>query len=225
MSINKSTTVAKPGKENLRDLSAERTRQEIIGVATEEFATHGLTGARVDEIARRTRTSKAMLYYYFGSKNGLYLAVMEDVYASIRKAEEAAHIDHGATAAQMLRAYVENTFDYHAEFPLFARMISIENIHNARFLKQSQQVKEMNRPLLETIKTILDRGVAEGAFRKDVKPLELHYVISSLCIFRISNGQTFGAIFDVDLASPAIQKRQRKLVTETVLGLVAKRAA
>jgi AcrR family transcriptional regulator len=221
--MSKSTS-AELKKENLRDISAERTKQDIIQVATEEIATHGLTGARVDEIAKRTSTSKAMIYYYFGSKNGLYLAVMDNIYANIRKAEESAHIAPDAPASSMLRAYVENTFDYHAEYPLFARMISIENIHNASFLKQSIKIKDMNRPLLLTIKSILDRGIAEGTFRKDVKPLELHYVISALCIFRISNGQTFGAIFDVDLHSAPWRKRQRKLVVEAVLGVVAKRA-
>ncbi len=208
-------------KVNQRDLAADRTKSEILAVATEEFATNGFTGARVDAIAERIRTSKAMIYYYFGSKDGLYIAVMENVYSSIREAEENIQLDHDGPARQTLRTYIESTFEYHERFPMFSRIISIENINNAAFLKMSQSIKAKNRPVLQTLERILERGIAEGSFRPDITPLDLHYLISALCIYRVSNRQTFGTIFDVDFADEAVRDRQRELAVQGVLLLLA----
>jgi AcrR family transcriptional regulator len=217
--------VASRKRANQRDLAAERTRAEILQIATEEFALHGYTGARVDAIAERMRVSKAMIYYYFTNKDGLYLAVLEHIYALIRDAEETTRLDHDSPPEQVLSKYIENTFDFHENNQVFSRIIAIENIHNAAFLKKSPTIKATNRPVLETLKSILDRGVAEGTFRKDVSPVDLHYMISALCIYRLSNRQTFGTLFDYDFASKTTRKKQRMIAVESVLALLMKRAA
>lgn len=203
-----------------RDLAAERSRREILQIATNEFALHGLAGARVQAIAEQMRTSKGMIYYYFGNKEGLYLAVLENVYASIREAEDNAHLDPSMPADTMLQAYIELTFDYHDHFPVFSRIISMENIHNARFLKRSAKIKLENLPVLATLQRIIDRGISSKIFRPDVSATELHYMISALCVYRVSNRSTFGAIFDVDFEDPDVRCQQRRLAVDAILGML-----
>ncbi|MGF6768144.1 AcrR family transcriptional regulator [Paraburkholderia sp. GAS199] len=213
--------VPRDKRANQRDLAAERTRAEILQIAVDEFASHGYTGARVDAIAERMRTSKGMIYYYFTNKEGLYTAVLEHVYSLIRDAEEATRIDLDTPAEDLLRAYIENTFEFHERNLVFSRIISIENIHNADFLKRSPTIKATNRPVLDTLKNILERGVEAGTFRGDVTPVELHYLISALCIYRVSNRQTFGTLFDVDFASKKTRARQKTIAVEAVMKLLA----
>jgi AcrR family transcriptional regulator len=214
-----------PKRTNQRDLAAVRTRSEILQIATEEFALHGYTGARVDAIAERMRVSKAMIYYYFTNKDGLYLAVLEHVYSLIRDAEEATRLDYESPAEQLLSRYIENTFEFHENNQVFSRIISIENIHNAAFLKKSPTIKATNRPVLETLTSILHRGIAAGTFRRDIGAVDLHYLISALCIYRVSNRHTFGTLFDVDFAKKSTRKKQRMLAVESVLTLLMKPAA
>jgi AcrR family transcriptional regulator len=208
---------------NLRQRSAERSKREILLAATEEFASHGLTGARVDAISEKTRTTKAMIYYYFGSKEAMYAKVLEEVYNSIRSSEDGIRVEPTADAEALLTTYIENTFDFHEKHPLFSRIISIENINNASTLRQSTRIRGNNRSVIEKLEQILALGVAAGPFRKDVTAPELHYLISAICIYRMTNRQTFGMLFDVDFASPSVRKRQRRLAVESVLGLLKSR--
>src|SRR6201999_2013194 len=143
---------AAPPRERQRD--RERTRAEILEVATREFAEHGLSGARVDEIAERTRTTKRMLYYYFGSKEGLYTAVLERAYARIREAERGADVEHLEPVAA-IRRLAELTFDHHEAHPDFIRLVSIENIHRAEHMQASGGFADLNSPAIARIAQIL----------------------------------------------------------------------
>ncbi len=205
-----------------RTKDPERTKADILAVATEEFAAFGLSGARVDAIAERTRTSKRMIYYYFGSKEGLYLAVLEKAYADIRQVE--ADLDLGnLRPAEAIRRLVEFTFEYDAAHPDFIRLVTIENIHRAEHLSGSETIRGLNLGVIQTITDIIARGQAEGAFRADVDPLDVHLMISALCFFRVSNRHTFGAIFSVDLDAPGLRARHKRMVGDAVIGMLALR--
>jgi AcrR family transcriptional regulator len=199
-----------------RQRDAEQTRAEILQIAADEFAEHGFAGARVDRIAAQMRTTKRMIYYYFGSKEDLYLAVLERAYAAIRRAEQEIDVDHlDPTAA--IRRLAELTFDHHEANPSFLRLVSIENIHRAEHLRRSSQIANLNVPAIDLIARILERGYASGAFVRRVDAIDLHMMISAFCVFRVSNQHTFGVLFDRDLTSPDLRGRYRKMLADMVV--------
>src|SRR5882724_7803155 len=208
----------KPKKtdEKKRKNDPERTRRDIVAVATEEFASEGYSGARVDTIAAKTRTSKRMIYYYFGGKEQLYLAVLEEAYRSIRTLEGRLDSEKYG-AAEALRRLVDATFDHDERNPNFIRLVSIENIHRGRHLKRSAQLRELNSTIIATLKRILERGRAEGAFARDVDPVDLHLAISSYCFFRVANRHTFGSLFDRDLSNARVRNRNKQQIGDMVL--------
>jgi AcrR family transcriptional regulator len=198
---------------------AERTKQEIIDVATGEFATNGLSGARVDAIAGRTRTTKRMIYYYFGSKEGLYIAVLEKAYANIRADELRLHTEQ-LSPIDAIKRLVESTFDYDDTHAEIIRLVCIENIHHAKYIGQSNKLTDLGGPIIDTIAVILERGRREGVFRSDISAFDLHVFISALCFFRISNRDTIGAIFHRDLCEPALRARHREMIADAVIRLL-----
>jgi AcrR family transcriptional regulator len=199
-----------------RRRDAVRTRADLLAVATTEFADHGFSGARVDEIAARTRTTKRMIYYYFGSKRGLYLAVLENAYAGIRVLEAQLEVEH-LDPARAMRALAELTFDHHESHPDFVRLVAIENIHRAEHLRTSEALAGLAAPAVDVLGGILARGHATGLFRADVDALDVHMVISAFCIFRLANRHTFQAVFDRDLLDPDRRAHYRRMVGDLVL--------
>ena len=153
----------------LRTRDADRTQQEILRAATTEFAALGLGGARIDNIAERAGINKRLIYYYFASKDELFLAVLEQTYADIRQAERALHLE-ATTPVDALRKLVAFTWDHYLAHPEFLNLLNSENLHRARHLKQSVRIREMNSPLIETLGDVLDRGRREGLFRGGVDP-------------------------------------------------------
>jgi AcrR family transcriptional regulator len=208
------------GRSRERRRDPDRTRGEILDVATTEFATNGFAGARVDEIAAQTRTTKRMIYYYFESKEGLFVAVLERAYGAIRSAEQAVDVDHLDPPAAV-RRLAELTFDHHESHPDFIRLVSIENIHHGEHMRKSATLRNLNSPAIELIHRILERGYASGAFRRRVEAIDLHVMISSFCVFRIANRHTFGALFDHDLTDPALRDTYRRMLGDMVVGYLA----
>ncbi len=199
-----------------RQRDAERTQQEILEVASREFADQGFAGARVDEIAEQTRTTKRMIYYYFGSKEQLFVAVLERAYAAIRAAEQAIEVDHLEPLAA-IRRLAELTFDHHESHPDFIRLVSIENIHRAEHLVGRDDLAGLNSPAIELIENILERGRSDGSFTREIDAVDLHMMISAFCFFRVANRHTFKAIFDRDLVDSARRDQYREMVGEMVV--------
>ena len=195
---------------------AERTRREILDIATREFADRGYNGARVDEIATKTRTTKRMLYYYFGSKEQLYIAVLERVYQQIRTAEQALDVE-GLDPVDAIRRIAELTFDHHQSHPDFIRLVSIENINRAEHMAKSSRFAGQNASVVSLIEQILARGREQGRFTRVVDALDVHMLISSYCVFRVANRHTFKTIFGRDLADPALRDRYRTMLGDLVV--------
>lgn len=203
----------------LRTRDPERTRADILAIAVEEFAAKGLSGARIDEIAARTRTSKLMIYYYFGGKEELYLSALEEVYRRFRNIETGIDLDH-LSPESALRSLVGFTFDHHHAHPDYIRLIMNENLHNGVYLRRSAIIQELNVPAIDAIRRILDRGVGEGLFRPGIDPVDLHMTISALCFFNVSNRHTFGTIFKKDMASPRALAERRASISDIILASV-----
>ena len=195
------------------------TRRNIVEVATREFAQKGYSGARVDAIAARTRTSKRMIYYYFGNKEGLYLAVLEEAYGSIRREEATLDLDSQPPEAA-LRTLVESTFDYYTKHPEFVRLVMNENIMGGVHMARSKAIGKLNVTVIDTLRRLVARGQKERVFRRDIDPIELHMSISALGIFNVANRATFSTIFKRDMTSPRALRARRGEVVEIILGHV-----
>jgi AcrR family transcriptional regulator len=200
----------------------EGTRRNIIEVATAEFAERGLSGARIDEIAAKTKCSKRMIYYYFDSKEGLYLRVLEAAYSKVREFEAGLELD-GLPPAEALKRLVRFTFDHHNSNEDFIRLVMIENIHHGEYLAQSPAIQKLNLTAIDSISRLLGRGVREGVFRDGIDPVELHWKISALCFFNVSNRATFSRIFKRDLGSPQSLASLREGVVEMIVRHVERR--
>jgi AcrR family transcriptional regulator len=175
-----------------------KNRERILAAALAEFSRYGLGGARVDRIASRARANKRMLYYYFGSKDDLFLAVLEASYAQIRNAERSLHLDHLEPRAALERL-VGFTWDYLIAHPEFMTLLNSENLHKGRHVRRSPRVPQLHSPLVETLRGILRRGERKGAFRKGVDPVQLYISIAGEGYFYLSNRYTLSQIFKRDL--------------------------
>ena len=202
-----------------RSRDREATRQNILDAALIEFSDNGLSGARVDAIAARTGTNVRMIYYYFASKEGLYRAVLEQSYAEIRNAELQLRLD-GLPPKEAMQRLVEFVFDYQEAHPRFSRLVSIENIHRAEYIANSDTIGTRNETAITTVAAILERGKRDGTFRTDATPLGVHLLMTSFCFFRVSNRHTFSKIFQQDLLSPLLREEHRSMIVSAVLGFL-----
>jgi AcrR family transcriptional regulator len=224
MSVTRKTRTLKPQFGKTRAQDPEGTRRDILEVASSEFALNGLSGARIDTIAARTRSSKRMIYYYFGDKEGLYLRALENAYRQVREGE--ARLDvAGLSPVAALTRLIEFTFDHHHRHEEFIRMVMIENIHHGRYLKRSNAIRDMNVTAIDRISSIYARGVEEGVFRPGLDPIELHWQVSALCFFNVSNRSTFSLVFGRDFGASIQLKRLKRNIVEMLLRFVAKAVA
>jgi AcrR family transcriptional regulator len=197
----------------------ERTMADILEVATREFADKGLAGARIDVIAEAMRTSKRMIYYYFGSKEGLYVAVLEEAYRRMRVIESGLHLED-LPPEDALRRLVGFTVDYQLAHPEFIRLVMTENIHRGEYLRRSKAIQQLNVPAIDGLKRVLERGLAAGVFRGGIDPVDLHMSISALSVFNVANRHTFSLIFQRDLESPAAIVARRDSIIEMIVRFV-----
>lgn len=206
--------VASPTPKVVRNPEASRAR--ILDAARIEFVTHGLSGGRVDRIARQSGVNKNLIYHYFGSKDALYLAVLERIYADLRARQQDQDLRELPPVEGMNRL-VSNTFDHFVATPDLIRLMSIENIHYAEHLKSSGSTKALYGGLLDTIRILLKRGQEEGVFRGNVDAVDLYLSISGLAYFFLSNQHTLSWLLDRDLAARRRVLRRRQHVVEMVL--------
>jgi AcrR family transcriptional regulator len=194
----------------------ERTRQSILASATQEFARYGLGGARVDRIAARAKANKRMLYYYFGDKEGLFLAALEDRYAHIRNAERSLKLEH-LDPRDAVRRLVEFTWDYFLEHPEFMTLLNSENLHKGRHVRRSRRVPEMHSHLVALLRDVLHRGEAQRLFRKGIDPVQLYISIAGEGYFYLSNRYTLSRIFERDLMAPRALASRARHIADMVL--------
>ena len=200
--------------------NADRTRAAILAAATAEFAMQGLAGARVDRIARAAQTNKRMLYYYYGDKEGLYLAVLEAAYEHIRSEEQKLKLSDLDPEAGM-RALCAFTWQYFVAHPEFMSLLNTENLHRARYLRRSTKVRALNSPLIAMLTGLLERGGRSGVFRSDVDPVQLYISIAALGYFYLGNAHTLSTIFGRNLLAPRARATRQAHVVELVLRSLA----
>jgi AcrR family transcriptional regulator len=202
-----------------RQRDADRSQSTILAAARDEFAEHGLGGARMDRIAERAGLNKRLIYYYFEDKDRLFQAVLEQAYLQIREEERKLNL-LGLKPAEALRRLVEFTWNYYLAHPEFLSLLNSENLQAARHLQDSDQAREMNSPLIATLGEILERGRKEGSFRGGVDPLQLYVSIAGLSYFYLSNHHTLSAIFGRDLMTVRAKNERLNHMCDVILGYV-----
>jgi AcrR family transcriptional regulator len=194
----------------------EANRARIVKAAIAEFAARGFKGASMDAIASRTQTTRALINYYFGGKENLYIEVLEHVYAEIREAELALDLDH-LPPVDAVRRIVEFTYNYYLAHEGFVRLVVAENQASGRHLRKSRMMRSLNRPIIDRLSRVIARGQAEGLFRQDADPVEMHKAIAALGMFNVTNQHTFGAIFQLDMGAKGDVARRRNTVADMIV--------
>ena len=200
-----------------RTRDAERTQQAILRAAMQEFSDAGLGGARMERIAERVGVNKRLIYYYFGSKEALFLRALETTYADIREAERALRLE-SLEPPEAVRRLVAFTWQHYLKHPEFLTLLNTENLHRAQHLKQSSLIREMNSPLMQLLGDVLERGRRDGVFRGGVDPVQLYVSIAGLAYFYLSNNPTLSTIFGRDLMSPKALDERLSHITDVVMG-------
>jgi AcrR family transcriptional regulator len=204
-----------------RARDAERSQKDILDAAQDEFAGHGLGGARMDRIAERAGLNKRLIYYYFESKEGLFLAVLERAYERIRKEEQALNLSQ-VEPIEAIRRLTAFTWNYYLAHPEFLTLLNSENLHRARHLKKSTKILSMHSPLIQTLADVLDRGHRGGIFRAGVDPVQLYISIAGLAYFYLGNSHTLSTIFDRDLLGTKAKVERLSHMTDLVLGYLVR---
>jgi AcrR family transcriptional regulator len=201
----------------------EANRARILHAAIEEFAARGFKGASMDSIAARTHTTRALINYYFGGKEKVYLAVLEHVYGEIRQAEDRLDLDH-LSPVDAIRRIVEFTYNYYLGHEGFVRLVVAENQAGGRRLRKSRAMRSLNRSIIDTLRRVLERGQRDGTFRPDIDAVEVHKAIAALGMFNMTNQHTFSAIFQRDMGRKGDVAGRRATVTDMILRYVDTRS-
>ncbi len=211
---------AKPGPEP-RGRDADRSQRDILDAARDEFAAHGLGGARMDRIAERAALNKRLIYYYFENKESLFRAVLERAYEVIRGEEQQLNLTR-IEPIEAIRRLISFTWNYYLAHPEFLTLLNSENLHRARHLKTSSKATTLNSPLIDAITDVLDRGTKLKLFRAGVDPVQLYISIASLSYFYLGNSHTLSTIFERDLLAPKAKVERLSHMTDLILGYLVR---
>ncbi len=196
-------------------------KKRIIAGALTTFTEYGMQGALFEQIADNAQTTKRMVVYHFGSKEKLYIEVLEQVYQAIRQHE------NGLSLAAMelelaMSKLVEASFDYHVSHPDFMRLVCTENLLRGRYITQSPRIKALNRSALDVLEAILTRGQQQGVFIREIETIDVYHLINSICVHHVSNRYTFNALFSPDNSEEESIRRNRQLAVAATLRYIRK---
>lgn len=208
-------------EKEVRTRDPEATRKRILKAAKEEFSKRGLAGARVDSIAERAKANKGMIYHYFGSKDDLFRAILEEAYADIRGAERKLDLDRMDPASAMAKL-VEFTWKYYLDNPEFLTLINSENLHRGKHVASSTAIREMHGPFISLVQSILDRGVAAGVFRSGIDAVQLNITIAAIGYYYFTNRYTGAIIYNRNFMAPDMLEQRLAFNIDTILRLCAR---
>ncbi len=200
--------------------NAELTRAKIIAVATDDFAENGYAGARVDTIVKNAGISKNLLYYYFFSKENLFIKVLEETFAKLRAYQKEVKIRE-LPPAKGIEKLIIHTFQYFIDHPEFVSLVNTENLHKAKHLKKSKKIQEMHNPLIDNLEHLLKKGEQEGIFRPGINPVDLYLSISGLGYYYQANQYTLSTIFNIDLSTDDHLQKKRAHMVDVILSYLS----
>ena len=189
-----------------RRRNAAQSRERILRAARDEFAQHGFAGARVDRIVRKAASNPRMIYHYFGSKQGLYIAVLEEALGSLRAQELRLDVEHLDPVEGLVQLFDFMNDHFEANQSL-VRLLTNENLQKARFMQKSATIREMSWPVLSMISRLIERGTQDGVLIDDLDPLRVYVMMVALSQFHLSNVHSLSVIFDRDLTREGLARR------------------
>ncbi len=196
--------------------NAEKTKQRILDVATQEFARHGIHGSRVDTVAEKADVNKGMIYHYFKNKEDLFIVVLENAYKKIRAAEIELHLEE-VEPIEAIRKMMNFTWDYYIENPEFLSLVSSENLNQGQYIKQSEEINKIQKTLITTVENILEKGKKQGLFYPDIDAFQLCVNMSALGYYYLVNKYTMSVVFKRDLSDPKMLIERKADTVKTIL--------
>jgi TetR/AcrR family transcriptional regulator, upper aerobic nicotinate degradation pathway regulator len=205
----------------VRELAAQATREAILRAATKVFARHGFAGGRIEQISKAAKSHDRMIYYYFGSKEGLFIAVIEDTYRRFNEAEQALALDE-TQPLQSLQAVIGFIWTYYQKNPEFITLLNSENLLRGRHIAKSARARDYSSPALAITDRVLQAGIAQGLFRADLNARDLYLMIASMAYFYLSNRYTLSSFLGEDLEAPEALAHWEAFVIDAVRRTVAR---
>ena len=202
----------KPG---VRELAAQATRDAILKAATKVFAKHGYAGGRVEQISKEAKSYDRMIYYYFGSKEGLFIAVLEEMYRRFNEAESKLKLD-AARPVESLHAVIRFMWSYYLKNPEFITLLNTENLHRGQHIAKSLRAREYSSPAVNVLGEVLASGAKRKLFRTDVAARDVYLMIAAMGYFYLSNRYTLGAFLGEALDAPAALAHWESFVIDAV---------
>ena len=204
----------------VRELAAQATQENILRAATKVFAKHGFAGGRIEQISKAAKSHDRMIYYYFGSKEELFIAVIEDTYRRFNDAESKVVLNLD-NPVEDLKTLVRFMWNYYQQNPEFITLLNSENLHRGKHISKSLRAREYSSPAISLLGRVLAKGVETGAFRKDVLARDIYLMSASLAYFYVSNRFTLSAFLGEDLEAPAALAHWEEFITSAVIRQVA----
>ena len=184
-----------------RPVGQVATRENILRAAIDVFAKQGFAGARVEKISKAARTTDRMIYYYFGSKERLFVAALETIYKELGDAEAALDLS-GLAPDQALCAILRFTWNHYLTHPEMLSLLNNENLQQGRHVSRSKRVKELSFPFVSILSDVLARGTKQKLFRPNIDAQDLYVAMCSLGYFYLSNRYTLSAFLGANLMAP-----------------------
>lgn len=199
----------------VRALAAQATRDAILRAATKVFARHGFAGGRIEQISKAAKSYDRMIYYYFGSKEGLFIAVIEDTYRRFNDAEQGLVLDTSQPLLA-LDAMIRFVWTYYQKNPEFITLLNSENLLRGKHIAKSVRARDYSSPALAITDTVLQAGIAQGLFRPAVHARDLYLMIASMAYFYLSNRFTLSSFLGENLEAPAALAHWEAFVIDAV---------
>jgi len=215
-----SPRAASARKTGVREQAAQTTRDNILKAATKVFARYGYEGGSVEKISKAAKSFDRMIYYYFGSKEGLFIEVLEETYRRMNDAESKLDLDT-AKPVEALQAVIRFVVGYYRKNPEFITLLNTENLHKGKHISKSMRAREYSSPAIEVIRRVLESGQAQGLFRKDVSARDVYLLIAATGYFYMSNRHTLSAFLGEDLETAEALAHWESFVIDSVLRTVA----
>lgn len=217
---SKISSSRRPG---VRELTAQATRDSILKAAIKVFAKSGFAGGRVEQISKAAKSHDRMIYYYFGSKEGLFIAALEETYRRFNEAEAKVNLNLD-DPIEALKEMIQFIWTYYQKHPEFITLLNSENLHRGKHISKSLRAREYSSAAIAVLEKILNGGIATGVFRRDVAARDVYLMIASLGYFYLSNRYTLEAFLGENLDTAAALSHWEAFITHAVLRVVASAA-
>jgi len=219
--VARTAATRKPG---VRELAAQATRESILRAAIRVFARHGFAGGRIEQISRAAKSYDRMIYYYFGSKEGLFIAVIEEIYRRFNEAESKVELDLGKPV-EALRTLITFMWSYYCRNPEFITLLNSENLHRGKHISRSMRAREYSSPAISVLDSVLRSGAAKNVFRADVSARDIYLMTAAMGYFYLSNRFTLSAFLGENLEAPDALAHWEAFVIDSVLRVVSPSSA